>query len=71
MTLPGVPMPRTREEEFQCLILAELRAIRQLLAQDGPPEVSAFVAAEEIQLREPKPRRRRKSPPGNGTQAEG
>jgi len=51
MTLPGVPMPRTREEEFYCLILAELRAIRQLLAQDGPPEIIAF---------EPKPRTRRK-----------
>jgi len=71
MNKPGIAMPVTRLEEYMCAILDEMRAIHAILAQDGPPEVSAFVAADEIQLREPKPVRRRKSAPGNGTRAEG
>jgi hypothetical protein len=42
-------MPVTYEQEYLAAILAELRAIRALLAADGPPEVSAFA---DVQLKE-------------------
>ena len=50
-------MPITKDQDFWYAILAELRAIRELLAQDGPPEVPAF--AQDVELREVKPRTRR------------
>ena len=51
----GVAMPVTYEQEYLAAILAELRAIRALLAADGPPEVSAFA---DVQLREATKRKR-------------
>ena len=48
-------MPVTYEQEYLAAILAELRAIRALLAADGPPEVSAFA---DVQLRETPKRKR-------------
>lgn len=50
-------MPVTYEQEYLAAILAELRAIRALLAADGPPEVSAFA---DVQLREAPKRKRTK-----------
>lgn len=55
--LPGLPMPITKDQEFYYAILDELRAIRQLLAPDGPPESSAFLSSEIVELREPRKRK--------------
>ena len=46
MTKPGLPPPMTYEMQYLAAILDELRAIRALLAMDGPPEPSAIVEAE-------------------------
>lgn len=54
MTKPGLPPPMTYEMQYLAAILDELRAIRALLAMDGPPEPSAIVEAE------PEPTKRRK-----------
>lgn len=45
----------TYEMQYLAAILDELRAIRALLAADGPPEVSAFA---DVQLRETPKRKR-------------
>lgn len=50
-------MPITKDQEFYYAILDELRAIRQLLAPDGPPESSAFLSSEIVELREPRKRK--------------
>jgi len=55
MMKPGLPPPMTYEMQYLAAILDELRAIRALLAADGPPEVSAFA---DVQLRETPKRKR-------------
>lgn len=53
---PGLPPPVTYEQVYLAAILDELRAIRALMAADGPPEVSAYGADVVLKERRRKPK---------------